>query len=242
MTSLELAGTGVLWDMDGVLVDTGEFHFLAWQAVLAQEGLAFDRDRFRQTFGMNNQDMITTLLGRLPEPGQIESIGSRKEALFRQAITGRARLLDGARDWLDWFQAGGARQAIASSAPCENIDALVDELAIRPYFQEIVSGTDMPGKPDPAVFLTAARLLDIPPASCLVIEDSIAGVAAAGRAGMKCLAVTTTNTAATLSQADWVLSGFSTCHPADWLLEVGWVERCRLGSASAKPNTLQDEP
>jgi beta-phosphoglucomutase len=60
--------------MDGVLVDTGEFHFLAWQAVLAEEGIAFDRDRFRQTFGMNNPDMITALLGRLPEPGLVEEI------------------------------------------------------------------------------------------------------------------------------------------------------------------------
>jgi beta-phosphoglucomutase len=103
------------------------------------------------------------------------------------------------------LQAGGARQAIASSAPCENIDALVDELAIRPYFQEIVSGADMPGKPDPAVFLTAARAAGHTACACLVIEDSVAGVTAARRAGMKCLAVTTTNPASRLTQADWIL-------------------------------------
>jgi len=217
MKEVDLTGIGVLWDMDGVLVDTGEFHFQSWQGVLAEAGIAFDRERFRQTFGMNNLDMITTLLGRQPEEAFVQEMGDRKEHLFRQSIAGRARLLAGAGNWLAWLQAQGASQAIASSAPCENIDALVDELDIRPYFVEIVSGTGMPGKPNPAVFLTAARLLGLPPEKCLVIEDSIAGVTAAKRAGMRCLAVTTTNPAKALQQADWILEGLDTRTPSDLL-------------------------
>ena len=219
MVVMDLAGRGILWDMDGVLVDTGEFHYSAWRDVFREVDIPFDRERFRQTFGMNNLDMIMTLLGRQPEAGLVESIGERKESLFRQTISGKAVLLDGARDWLDWLQAHGAAQAIASSAPCENIDALIDELNIRGYFQEIVSGTDMPGKPDPMVFLTAARLLGLSPEACMVIEDSIAGVTAAKRAGMNCLAVTTTNPHEALHQADWILDGFSSHHPSEWFLK-----------------------
>ena len=213
--ALKPAGEGakcqpaVLWDMDGVLVDTGEFHFQAWQGVLAEAGIPFNAQLFRQTFGMNNADLIAALLGRPPEPGQAEAIGEHKERLFRQSIAGRARLLDGVADWLRRLQERNSPQAVASSAPCENIDALLDELGIRQFFQAVVSGTDMPGKPDPTVFLLAARQLDVLPHACLVIEDSVAGVTAAKRAGMKCLAVTTTNPRELLLQADLVLDSFS---------------------------------
>ena len=216
MNRKELAGTGILWDMDGVLIDTGEFHFQSWQGVLQETGIPFDRERFRQTFGMNNLDMITHLLGYKPEPGLVESISDQKEHRFRQQILGQAHLLEGVLEWLDWLQVNGAKQAIASSAPCENIDVLVDELGIRAYFQEIISGTGMPGKPDPAVFLTAAHLLGLSPAACIVIEDSVAGVTAAKRAGMQCLAVLTSNPANALNQSDWILERLGAMNPAEW--------------------------
>ena len=202
-----LANKAVLWDMDGVLVDTGDFHFESWQGVLAEKGIPFNRELFRQTFGMNNADMVTALLGRTPAEGLVDEIGATKEVLFRQRVRGRVKLLAGAAEWLEWLQTQHVRQAVASSAPCENIDALVDELGIRRYFQALVSGTGMPGKPDPAVFLAAARLLEAPPTACLVIEDSLAGVKAAKRAGMKCLAITTTNPPEQLAQADWIIAG-----------------------------------
>jgi HAD superfamily hydrolase (TIGR01509 family) len=195
--------------MDGVLVDTGEFHFQAWQEVLPDAGIPINPELFRQTFGMNNTDLITTLLGREPEPGLVADISQRKERRFRQLVAGRAHLLEGVEDWLVKLRSHHISQAVASSAPCENIDALVDELGIRPYFQAIVSGADMPGKPDPAVFLVAAHLLGIVPHACLVIEDSVAGVTAAKRAGMKCLAVTTTNPPEKLQQADLVFDALT---------------------------------
>jgi beta-phosphoglucomutase family hydrolase len=196
---------GVLWDMDGVLVDTGEFHYQAWQVVLQEFDIPFDRARFKATFGMNNTDLITALQGSAPTPESVARISERKEKLFRQAIRGKAQLLPGTLGWLSWLQANGIPQAIASSAPCENIAALVDELGIRDYFQAILSGADIPGKPDPAVFLAAAHKLNLSPADCLVIEDSVAGVTAARRAGMRCLAVTTTNPPERLAQADWII-------------------------------------
>ena len=95
--------------------------------------------------------------------------------------------------------------AIASSAPDANIQALVKELGLQDYFAAILSGSEMPGKPDPAVFLAAARRLEFPPERCVVVEDSIAGVKAARRAGMKCIAVTTTNPGEALQAADRVV-------------------------------------
>jgi HAD superfamily hydrolase (TIGR01509 family) len=196
---------GVLWDMDGVLVDTGEFHFRAWMQTLPGEGLPFDRDTFRRTFGMNNAGILALLLGREPETAYIQRVSDLKEANFRQAIHGQAQPLPGVLDWLERLKRAGFRQAVASSAPQENIDTLIGALKIGDFFQAVVSAARMPGKPDPAVFLEAAGRLDLPAEACVVVEDAVPGVEAARRAGMKCIAVTTTNPAGALAGADLVV-------------------------------------
>ena len=196
----------ILWDMDGVLIDTGDLHYLTWKTALEELGHSFSKDQFVATFGKNNASTLEMLFGESPAPEFAAKITERKESLFREMIKGSARLLPGVHDWLEKFKEWGLRQAIASSAPVENIDVLVDELAIRPYFDAIISGADLPGKPDPAVFLKAARVVGVPPENCVVIEDAVYGVEGALAAGMKCIAVTTTNPAESLRDADVVLT------------------------------------
>ena len=196
---------GALWDMDGVLLDTGEFHFQSWRSVLSAYGIPFSRKTFRDTFGMNNVGILSILLGDELTPELLADISQEKERRFREAVRGHAQPLPGVLDWLERLQAAGIRQGIASSAPQANIDTLVDEIGLRAYFDAIVSGVDLPGKPEPDLFLKAARLLDVSPARCVVVEDAVAGVEAAVRAGMKCIAVTTTNPADRLSAADIVV-------------------------------------
>ena len=196
---------GVIWDMDGVLVDTGELHFQAWLRALPEYGIPFTRELFTATFGMNNAGVLAVLLGQTPAPELLAEISDRKEDLFRRAVRGRAQPLPGVLAWLERLEAAGVRQAIASSAPPANIDALMDELGLRGYFDALASGFDLPGKPDPAVFLKAARLIGVPPERCVVVEDAVAGVGGAKRAGMKCIAVTTTNPAHALKEADVVV-------------------------------------
>ena len=203
------ARQGVLWDMDGVLVDTGEFHVRSWQDVLDDYGIAFNRVKFQQTLGMNNAGTIELLLGYKPEAGLVEAIARRKEEYFRQIIRGHVTPLPGVLDWLQHWHDQHIPMAVASSASSENIDFIIDALGIRSYFHSLVSGADIPGKPDPTVFLEAAQHLGLPPANCIVIEDSIAGVEAARRAGMRCIAVTTTNPAHALSAADLVVNSLA---------------------------------
>lgn len=191
----------VLWDMDGILVDTGAGHFEAWSRILAELHIPFSDDLFRQTFGMNNTSILTLLTGKTPDPTFIAEISERKEIYFRDAIRGKVQPLPGVLHWLAQLEAHSIAQALASSAPQENIDALVDELDIRSRFQTISSGARLAGKPAPDVFLHAARALKVSPADCIVIEDSIPGVEAARRAGMTCIAVTNTNPRAVLSSA-----------------------------------------
>ncbi len=202
----ETAGQrAVLWDLDGVLVDTGEFHFQSWLEVLPDYDIRFSREFFRDTFGMNNAGILSLLLGDDLTPELLEEISERKEQAFRGAVRGHVQPLPGVLDWLERLEEQGFRQAIASSAPPANIDTLVDELGVRAYYDAIVSGVDLPGKPEPDLFLKVARLLDVPPERCVVVEDAVAGVEAARRAGMRCVAVTTTNPGTALEAADVVV-------------------------------------
>ena len=204
---------GILWDMDGVLVDTGDLHFQTWRSILGEHGIDLTYELFRNTFGMRNAEILPIWFGRPLQDYEVNQISAAKEARFRSAARGRVRALPGVRLWLERFQNQGFRQAIASSAPEENVEMIVDELGIRRYFQALVPAADLPGKPDPTVFVVAAGQIGLPPEQCLVIEDSVAGIEAAGRAGMKCLAVTTTYPAAALGGAGLIVQDLDALSP-----------------------------
>lgn len=194
----------IIWDMDGVLVNTGEYHYESWKKTFDELNVPFSREQFRATFGMNNAGILEVICGRKLPPDQEQRLGDFKEDYFREAIKGKATLLPGVEKALNNFSAWNLKQAIASSAPPKNIEVLVKELGIGKYFNAQVSGFDIPGKPDPGVFLKAAHLVGVSPGKCIVIEDAVAGVAGAKNAGMKCIAVTTTNPAEALSKADLI--------------------------------------
>jgi beta-phosphoglucomutase len=195
----------VLWDLDGVLVDTAEPHYQSWTDTLREYGIPFSRERFKEIFGMHNESSMIHLIGKAAAAPIWQEISDKKEIAFREALRGKVELLPGVEQWLRRLNREHIPSAVASSAPMENIDAIVDEAGIRPLFTAIVSGVGHPGKPDPWVFLEASRLVGVAPGQCLVIEDSVAGVTAARAAGMRCLGVTTTNQAGVLIQAgaDW---------------------------------------
>lgn len=200
---------GVLWDLDGTIVDTFEAHYRSWEVVLPEYGIAFTPEKYRKSFGMTNTGVLSVFLDRPADPGLVDLIAERKEEVFRQLLRGQVRAHRGACEWLERLQSWGARQALASSAPQANIDLMLDELGIRPCFTAVVSGADLPSKPAPDVFLKAAGCLDVPPDRCVVFEDAVAGVQAAKRAGMRCVAVTTTNPAEALHEADRVVERLS---------------------------------
>jgi HAD superfamily hydrolase (TIGR01509 family) len=190
--------------MDGVLVDTSQLHFETWERVLNQHGIPFDRQKFHLIYGLKNRDLLPLLASRPVEPDWIEWIANQKEMAFRQSLS-NLQPLPGVVDWLQRFKVWGWKQAVASSAPPENVEDLVDVLCIRDYFDALVTPGDLPGKPDPAVFLKASRQLEIPADDCIVIEDSIPGIEAAIAAGMRCIAVTTTNPPEALTRADIIV-------------------------------------
>lgn len=214
---IEYQNYAVLWDMDGVLVDTGDFHYESWKVIFDEIDVTFDRADFRKTFGMNNAGILEWVFGRKPQEMELSRISDKKEELFRELIKGKVEPLPGVQFWLKQFQTWGLKQAITSSAPPENINFLVDELKIEKYFDELVSGFDLPGKPHPDVFFKAARKLQTFPENCIVVEDAIAGVEGAKKAGMRCIAVTTTNPTRAFEKADLIFDDLEKMSEKDFL-------------------------
>ena len=201
----KLNNYAVLWDLDGTIVDTSEPHFISWRDTLDEIGINYSRDDFRTVFGVNNAGGLKLLYGDRISPELRRALGEKKELIFLELIRKGLEPLPGVLEWLEKLQNWGVKQAIASSAPMGNIDALVDGLGIRQYFEAIVSGAELLPKPNPDVFLKAASELGVPAERCMVFEDAVAGVNGALNAGMRCVALQTSNSAEGLQAANLLL-------------------------------------
>lgn len=180
----------VLWDVDGTLVDTAELHFQSWCALARKLNRPYTRDDFAATFGWRNPEIIPKLFGT-HDDSEVTRLGDHKEDLYRVEARKGVQLLPGVRALLDDIHRAGGRQAIGSSAPRRNLELILELTGTAPLFEAIVAMEDTPrGKPDPEVFLLAARKLDVPPARCVVLEDAPVGVQAARAGGMKAVGVT----------------------------------------------------
>jgi beta-phosphoglucomutase family hydrolase len=192
--------------MDGVLVDTAPFHFQAWRALFASQGKDLSEDEFRRTFGLRNDDILRMNLGEMP-PERLRELADRKEELFREAINGRIVPLPGAVDLVRRLRAKSVKQAVVSSAPRQNVETILEALALAAAFDALVTEQDVQrGKPDPQGYLLAAERLDVPPAKCIVIEDAPAGVEAAKRAGMRCIGLAAARRPEDLAASDLVVA------------------------------------
>lgn len=185
----------VLWDVDGTILDSAEHHLRSWQQILAAEGVALTREQFAATFGQRNDTILRGYFGSDFPDDTVTRIADAKEARYRALLhEGGAQLLPGVERWLRELRHHGWRQAIASSAPRLNLEAIVEALGIEAFFDAIVSAEDVQrGKPDPQVFLLAAARLGVRPARCVVVEDAPAGIEGARRAGMRTIGVLSTH-------------------------------------------------
>lgn len=206
----------VIWDMDGIIIDSAPYHLKAWQEVFSKRGLNFTGDDFRSSFGMRNDTIIGGFLGEGASDEEIAAIGREKEASFRLKIRQNPRPLPGVVALMATLAERDLKMAIASSAPRENIELVIDTLGIARHFLVIISEKDVTrGKPEPDGYLLAAKRLGVKPENCLVIEDAIVGVTAARRAGMHCLAVTNSHPRDSLSDADLVVDSLEEISAGD---------------------------
>ncbi len=209
---------GAIFDMDGVLVDNLAYHVRAWQQLGRELGRVLKEDEIRAVFGQRNREMIGRLIGPGLREEDIPRLTERKEQIYRDTIAPELRPAAGLVDFLQRLRGAAIRCAVATSGPPANADFVLDRLAIRSFFAAVVTGADVTrSKPDPEIFLLAARRLGLPAERCVVFEDSTAGIEAARRAGCACIALATTHSAEELTkhQVARIVADFTTLNADD---------------------------
>jgi HAD superfamily hydrolase (TIGR01509 family) len=191
-----------IFDHDGVLVDSLELHTQAWVEMGKRAGLSFPPEFIHETFGMTNPSIFRKLLGDQVGKHDIQAYSDLKEVCYRDVARGHIQLMDGVRALLDGLTARGVKLAIGSSGVLPNLELTVAECGLTGRFAAIASLEDITrGKPDPEVFLVAARKAGAEPGRSVVFEDAVVGIQAAKAAGMYAVGVTTTHPAAALAAA-----------------------------------------
>lgn len=206
--------TAVIFDVDGVLIDSYEAHFKSWLQMFGEHGESFTEQQFRKTFGRTSRDIIAALHGDGLTIEEMDAWDDRKEALYRDIVRQEFPESDGAGELLDALQAAGFKLAVGSSGPPENIALTLECLNRAALFDAVVTRVDVTrGKPDPQVFQIAGQRLGAAPEQCVVVEDAPAGIEAANRAGMASVALTGTATREELSHAKLIVDSLRDLTP-----------------------------
>ncbi|MBQ2849203.1 MAG: HAD family phosphatase [Thermoguttaceae bacterium] len=178
---------GVIFDMDGVLIDSGAAHWESWRIVAEEDGVNFTEEAFWATFGMVSDAIVARHWGENPptDPEEIAKIVDRKETAFRESVATHTTPIAGAVDFIRYLAERGVKMAVGSSAPRENVEHILRWLGVRELFGDrVVAGDEVKnGKPAPEIFLTAAKKLGVPAENCVVIDDARNGVNAGAASG-----------------------------------------------------------
>ena len=182
---------GVLWDLDGTLIDSGEHHYAAWRDTLAERGREHSREEFARFFGRRNDVILREMFGDRLSPEEAARVADDKEERYRRLVQADGlEPLPGVMGWLRRLREKGFRQALATMAPGANVKVVVEILGLGPLLDATAAAEDVEsGTPDPGIFLEAARRIDVPPGRCVVVEDAPAGLEGARRAGMRSVGI-----------------------------------------------------
>jgi len=198
----------IIWDMDGVIVQSADLHYRALKEVFALRGTEYSWDLFISQFGRNNKSIIRDVIPTATNQ-EVDQMDSELIRIFLSLVPGNVKLLPGVLEWLQRFQSWGFAQGVASSSPIENINLITSVTGIQPYFDILNSGGELPPKPNPDVYLQVAQSVNVEPQRCVIIEDAPVGVEGARRAGMRCVAVQTNHPAERLQGATIIVPDLS---------------------------------
>jgi beta-phosphoglucomutase len=204
---------GVIFDMDGVLVDSYRAHLRSWCVLAEEMGAEITEAQFASSFGRTSREIIRDHF-RLTNPTEIRRLDERKEAIYRDLIRERVPEMPGAVEAVRILHGAGFILGVGSSGPPENVALVCVSLGLRPMLSAIITAADVQrGKPDPQVFLLTAERMGVPARSCVVIEDAPVGIEAGRRAGMGTIGLVGTHPAAALAAADAVVQHLDELRP-----------------------------
>ncbi|HYW46557.1 MAG TPA: beta-phosphoglucomutase family hydrolase [Bryobacteraceae bacterium] len=209
-------GLALIFDMDGVIIDSNPVHRQAWAAFNRRFGLEISEQMYQRTNGWRNDQIVRYFFGDSLSAEEVDARGAAKEALYREMIGDRIEemLVPGVRQFLERYR--GAPMGLATNAEPANVDFLLDRGGLRPYFRAVVDGSQVSRpKPDPEIYLRTAEMLVTAPANCIVFEDSHSGVEAAGVANMRIVLVGTTY--GDLPGSNITIDNFFSGYLSEWL-------------------------
>lgn len=211
-----MSNFAVIFDMDGVIVDTNVFHKKAIHQFCEKYGFTLSEEQLRTSiYGRTNKDWITRLFGSLT-PEQLHFYAHEKEQLFRDLYAPFIKPVEGLPEFLDRLVENNIPFAIATSAPPENVDFVLDKTHLRKYFDLILDERVVThGKPDPEIYIKTAQALKLPNEKCLVIEDSLSGITAGKNSGSKVIGITTTHTKEEMTDASFIINNFHELNISD---------------------------
>lgn len=198
---------GALFDWDGVIIDSANAHEKSWEQLSRDVGLPLPSDHFLRGFGKRNEVIFPEILEWSTDPVQIREWSSLKEKRYREIVEAEGvNVLPGVRTYLQSLLDAGIPAIVGTSTQLENVKLIFDKMDLASFFQGIVSSEDVTcGKPDPEVFLKAAKHAGQPPERCVVFEDAVYGIEAAKAGGMYAVGVLTTHPDTGLPGADrWI--------------------------------------
>lgn len=200
----------VIFDLDGTLIDNNSFHLKAWQAFYKKRNRSLTEAEYKQHFnGKTNVDVLAHVFKDPLSPAENDTYTNEKEGLYREIYEPHIEPVKGLLNLLQGIHIAGIPLAIATSGIKVNIDYMFEHVAIRHYFKEVIYSKDIKrGKPDPEIYFVTAKKLNVPTESCIVFEDSVAGIQSAKAAGMKVIAITTTHTPEELHLADKLIRDY----------------------------------
>jgi HAD superfamily hydrolase (TIGR01509 family) len=215
MTQDLLLPAAIIFDMDGVLVDSNPFHLRKWMDLFQAHGIPYNEEELPKIIlGPPNEVIFRRYLGEDLTREQLAQLGEELEANFRREIGPHTRAFPGVRRFIEECHARGIAMAVASAAIAKNVNFLIAALGLRDYFREVLAVDEISHpKPDPEIYLKTAGKLGVNPAACAVFEDSFVGIEAAKRAGMKCVAIASTFSVEDLrreTHADLIVPSFET--------------------------------
>lgn len=207
----------VIFDLDGTMLDNNPYHLAAWRQYLTNLGIQISDEAYRKHInGRTNKDAIEYIYQRNMTSEEAMVYTLEKEAVYRRIYQPFIQPVQGLTSLLEILEQHNLPMGIATSGIRINIDFMFDHIPIRKFFSAIINSEHIThGKPHPEIFLKTAEALHIPPESCLVFEDAAVGVKAAKAAGMKVVALTTTQTVTELAQSDMIIKDFSDLIPSE---------------------------
>jgi beta-phosphoglucomutase family hydrolase len=200
----------LIFDLDGTLIDNNSFHLTAWKKYLKNIGIDVGEEAYRKNInGRTNKDAIEYIYNRKMTDEEAMVYTLEKEAVYRELYSAHIKPVEGLLPFLEALDRRSIPMAIATSGIDVNIDFMFQHIPIKQYFKTIVNSAHIrKGKPDPEIYIKAASGLNIPAANCLAFEDATVGIHAAKAAGMKVIALTTTQLKEELKDADMTIENY----------------------------------